>query len=120
MVEPQVLAQPSRPVGVQHTTTDIKNIPSTETGVGAASEIKEQPNLTATPEFERQRKKLVIVGDGTCGKTCLLIVFSKGYFPEVYVPTIFENYVADIPLAKQKTVVEMALWDTAGTLCTVI
>jgi GTPase SAR1 family protein len=29
------------------------------------------------------RKKLVIVGDGTCGKTCLLIVFSKDQFPEV-------------------------------------
>ena len=62
----------------------------------------------------RLRKKLVIVGDGTCGKTCLLIVYSKGYFPEVYVPTIFENYVADIPLDKQETIIEMALWDTAG------
>ena len=29
------------------------------------------------------RKKLVIVGDGACGKTCLLIVFSKDQFPEV-------------------------------------
>lgn len=42
------------------------------------------------------RKKLVIVGDGACGKTCLLIIFSKDQFPEVYVPTVFENYVADI------------------------
>lgn len=42
------------------------------------------------------RRKLVIVGDGACGKTCLLIVFSKDQFPEVYVPTVFENYVADI------------------------
>uniref|UniRef100_A0A183TFX4 Rho n=1 Tax=Schistocephalus solidus TaxID=70667 RepID=A0A183TFX4_SCHSO len=45
---------------------------------------------------------LVVVGDGACGKTCLLIVFSKDCFPEVYVPTVFENYV------------ELALWDTAG------
>jgi GTPase SAR1 family protein len=29
------------------------------------------------------RKKLVIVGDGACGKTCLLIVFSQDKFPEV-------------------------------------
>lgn len=42
------------------------------------------------------RKKLVIVGDGACGKTCLLIVFSKDQFPDVYVPTVFENYVAEI------------------------
>ena len=42
------------------------------------------------------RKKLVIVGDGACGKTCLLIVFSKDQFPDVYVPTVFDNSVADI------------------------
>lgn len=52
------------------------------------------------------RKKLVIVGDGACGKTCLLIVFSKDQFPEVYVPTVFENYVADIEVdGKQVTAV---------------
>ena len=48
------------------------------------------------------RKKLVIVGDGTCGKTCLLIVFSKDEFPEVYVPTVFENYVADIEVDQRQ------------------
>jgi small GTP-binding protein len=58
------------------------------------------------------RKKLVIVGDGCCGKTCLLIVFSKDQFPEVYVPTVFENYVADIEVDGKQ--VELALWDTAG------
>lgn len=61
------------------------------------------------------RKKLVIVGDGACGKTCLLIVFSKDQFPEVYVPTVFENYVADIEVdGKQvyfKLPIEMHLRD---------
>ena len=42
------------------------------------------------------QRKLVVVGDGECGKTCLLIVFSKDEFPEEYVPTVFETYVADI------------------------
>lgn len=60
----------------------------------------------------RARKKLVIVGDGACGKTCLLIVFSQGKFPDVYVPTVFENYVADVDVDGRK--VELALWDTAG------
>jgi len=58
------------------------------------------------------RKKLVVVGDGTCGKTCLLIVLSKDEFPEVYVPTVFENYVADIEVDGKQ--VQLSLWDTAG------
>ena len=51
------------------------------------------------------RKKLVIVGDGACGKTCLLIVFSKDQFPEVYVPTVFENYVADIEVDGKQVII---------------
>ena len=58
------------------------------------------------------QKKLVVVGDGECGKTCLLIVFSKDEFPEEYNPTIFENYVADIEVNGRP--IELALWDTAG------
>ncbi|EDR10433.1 uncharacterized protein LACBIDRAFT_148214, partial [Laccaria bicolor S238N-H82] len=57
------------------------------------------------------RRKLVIVGDYG-GKTSLLIAFSKGTFPEISVPTVFENYVADIEVDGKH--VELALWDTAG------
>ncbi|CCX04494.1 P-loop containing nucleoside triphosphate hydrolase protein [Pyronema domesticum] len=60
------------------------------------------------------RRKLVIVGDGACGKTCLLIRFSSNTFdPDAYVPTVFENYVKDITHSNG-TKVELTLWDTAG------
>merc|ERR1711956_55541 len=63
-------------------------------------------------EMAAIRKKLVIVGDGACGKSCLLIVFTKDEFPHDYVPTVFDTHVADIEVDKKQ--VELVLWDTAG------
>ncbi|KAG0197621.1 Rho GTPase [Mortierella sp. GBA30] len=56
------------------------------------------------------RRKLVIVGDGACGKTSLLSVFTLGYFPKN--PTVFENFVTDVKIDGKP--VQLALWDTAG------
>ncbi|KAI8340859.1 small GTPase superfamily [Chlamydoabsidia padenii] len=58
------------------------------------------------------RRKMVVVGDGNCGKSSLLNVFTKGIFPQVYEPTVFENYVHEITVDGQQ--VEFGLWDTAG------
>lgn len=58
------------------------------------------------------RIKLVAVGDGAVGKTSLLIRFSKGEFPETYVPTVFENYTTEYSYKDKK--VMLHLWDTAG------
>lgn len=76
--------------------------------------------LFLSVEMAAIRKKLVIVGDGACGKTCLLIVFSKDQFPEVYVPTVFENYVADIEVDGKQVMLYFeapkcfSLWEGAG------
>ncbi|KAJ9108872.1 hypothetical protein QFC21_000192 [Naganishia friedmannii] len=69
-------------------------------------------HTTRRPDYLR---KLVVVGDGGCGKTCLLTVFAEQRFPEEYVPTVFENLckLTTSPLDPSKTV-ELALWDTAG------
>jgi small GTP-binding protein len=44
----------------------------------------------------RKSRKLVIVGDGMCGKTCLLFAFKDDRFIPSHDDTIFDTYVADI------------------------
>jgi len=58
------------------------------------------------------RIKLVVVGDGAVGKTCLLISFATDKFPEEYIPTVFENYTAQMKLSNESILLH--LWDTAG------
>ncbi|ANB11778.1 Rho family GTPase RHO1 [Sugiyamaella lignohabitans] len=94
----------SDPIFVQDSSGNISSsrasTSSPEVDVSSAS----------TPDYH---VKIVCVGDGGCGKTCMLQTYAMGEFPLTYVPTVFENYFTKIKTPGGKNV-ELALWDTAG------
>ncbi|CAF1011626.1 unnamed protein product [Adineta steineri] len=57
-------------------------------------------------------QKLVIVGDATCGKTCLLYAFTHDTFDPKCPPIICENQIKAVQVDERR--ITLALFDTSG------
>ena len=78
--------------------------------------------MSTSNDIERTKKrepgkitraiKVALVGDGTVGKTCLLMSYICQGFLEDYVPTMFDNFSAIEEVDGE--LVNVILWDTAG------
>ncbi|NXS54335.1 RHOB protein, partial [Brachypteracias leptosomus] len=58
------------------------------------------------------RRKLTVVGDDHCGKTCLLFALCHEPFPKSYEPTLFDTYTTDTEVDGKE--MKLIFFDVAG------
>ncbi len=58
------------------------------------------------------RVKLLMVGDGAVGRTCLAVTHTTGTFPYTNGPLFFENTLTENIIDGKR--VEYAIWDCTG------
>ncbi|XP_044760995.1 ras-related protein Rab-39B [Coccinella septempunctata] len=65
------------------------------------------------PIFDFQFR-LILIGDSTVGKSCLLKCFTDGKFAELSDPTVGVDFFARLIEVEDGTRIKLQLWDTAG------
>ena len=71
----------------------------------------DQENLLDSANIPKSLK-VVVVGDGAVGKTCLVDAYGKNGFPSEYVPTVAKNFESKIEYKGKQ--IALDIWDTGG------
>ncbi|CAD5212123.1 unnamed protein product [Bursaphelenchus okinawaensis] len=61
---------------------------------------------------KKKEIKVVVVGDGSCGKTSLIIAHTSGHFSEQYIPTAFDDFSVEALVNGRPDMITVC--DTAG------
>ena len=56
--------------------------------------------------------KVVVVGEGAVGKTCMVMTYGADEFPSTYSPTVVDTYETVTKIDNKE--VNLEIWDTAG------
>jgi len=83
-----------------------------DTAIRAALEVQSAPTPPKPAAFPVKFVKTVIVGDEKVGKTSILQSYTTNAITGDYIPTVFDNYDANIMVDGQS--INLGLWDTAG------
>jgi len=57
--------------------------------------------------------KLVVIGNSSVGKTCLLRRFSQGFYSDTFIPTVGIDFVVK-KLKIDNKIIKITIFDTAG------
>merc|ERR1711971_683806 len=88
-------------------------------GIGASSVLLVLPPGQLWPMASSSQQKfhpfkVVLLGDASVGKSCLVVRFAKGEFHEYQEPTIGAAFMTQTVSLDGGVVVKFEIWDTAG------
>ena len=123
---PFIIAISPSQVTDKHNSPSHSSMPSVTTSADKGDSIRskgmahqKQAVNGSTTNSTTEKRKLVVIGDGAVGKTCLLYAYTQQPFDEAYLPTVFDNHIVELTLPQNPREsgrnlrnLELALWDT--------